>query len=357
MSDPLKPMESTGFGGTAKTLGFEFRITPYNKPQLDIDLKAGETFVVQRSAEADRPRTSVSERSGTGNGEGGGVANPKTIFQALNRKIGGERFLVTKFKNESANAQRVTLTAPKQGDIVAVNLDEAGGTIYCKKGSFMAAPAGTKVSWWFNWRAPLSAWFGFGEGAVLYQKIQAPHGFRRSAGSPTRNWAFLHSPGTVSVKDIVAGDSQVVTRGRLLARSAPSVSESFAFTKTGFGQNLLNVVMNVGSAVSQGGRFLRGGLSLAFCGAAALSLGARVLGIDTPLTELISNTRYFSVDQARSAEILIAVPVFLLAGKVLLTSGASPARDSKSTIFSPKFSEKAGPGAPRLWTTNMSMNP
>ncbi|MFU1925653.1 AIM24 family protein, partial [Klebsiella pneumoniae] len=53
------------------------------------------------------------------------------LWSAGKRKLGGESVFMTHFTNEGQGKQHVAFAAPYPGSVVAVDLDDVGGRLFC----------------------------------------------------------------------------------------------------------------------------------------------------------------------------------------------------------------------------------
>ncbi len=136
---------------------------------------------------------------GDGSSSAGGLFG--TLVNAGKRALTGESLFMTHFTNHGQQKQRVAFAAPYPGKIMAIDLDEANGTLICQKDAFLAAALGTKVSIAFNRR--LGAGLFGGEGFIL-QKLQGD------------GMAFIHAGGTM-IERRLHGETLRVDTGCLVA--------------------------------------------------------------------------------------------------------------------------------------------
>ena len=243
----LNPKASAQFDGAALTQGFEFRIAGRNQPDLELVLDPGVSFYTQNAGVKDRSGM-VHDSVGLGQGRGPGWFS--TGIAMINRKIGGENFILTRLSNVGDVEASVKVSAPGEGDIVAINLDEINGHLMCKRGNFLAAPKGVRVGWSLDWSIPSLL---FGEQTFLYQSIRSPsRDVAAELGAPgtvsetgehlSRNWVFLHAPGDVTVRELHPDRPAVpIRRGALLAMT-PHTERGAWFTKNGIISNAYNLM-------------------------------------------------------------------------------------------------------------------
>ncbi len=276
----ITPRASTHFGGDALTEGFEFRISGIFKPNLELMLDPGMAFYTERGSTTSR---STRDRFALGHGYFPTIAG--SILGIANRVIGDgwSTVLMTKYTNNNDAPRSVTITSPREGNLVAINLDEVGGTVMCKRESFFGNPHHPDHNSWMpgssiraGWGVDLQLWnwrglFGglslaIGEQTFLWQQIRAPKSrehFKYAVNSgpvlpelpgskdefesveegrlAAKNWVFLQTQGDVVVKDLTEDDPHLtIERGTLLAM-APHVRRGAWFTKSGLVSNAINL--------------------------------------------------------------------------------------------------------------------
>jgi uncharacterized protein (TIGR00266 family) len=114
------------------------------------------------------------------------------LFSAAKRVISNESLFITHFTNNSESSKKVSFSAPFPGQIMALDLNALGGSVFCQKNAFLCGAIGTKLSMAFSKK--LGAGFFGGEGFIL-QKI---------IGSGV---AFIHGGGTIVEKTLNAENS------------------------------------------------------------------------------------------------------------------------------------------------------
>lgn len=133
------------------------------------------------------------------------------IFEKLmaggKRILSGDSFFVTLFANEGTRRRDVAFSSPFPGKVLAMDLDDWGGTVICQKDSFLCAARGIDVSIAFSRR--IGAGFFGGEGFIL-QRLQGD------------GLTFVHACGTLHTIDLAAGEQLRVDTGCLVAMQ-PSV--------------------------------------------------------------------------------------------------------------------------------------
>jgi len=128
------------------------------------------------------------------------------LFQGLKRKLTGESFFLSVFRNISQDLPAmVCFSAPYPGKILAVDLGEYGGEVICQKGAFFCGTPDVQVSLAFTKNVGAGL-FG-GEGFVL-QKIRG------------EGMAFIHAGGMIFEEMLAEKQMMRVDSGSLVAFSA-----------------------------------------------------------------------------------------------------------------------------------------
>jgi uncharacterized protein (TIGR00266 family) len=138
-------------------------------------------------------------------GRGGGLLDK--LMAGGKRILTGDSFFVTLFANEAARRRDVAFSSPFPGKVLAMDLDDWGGTVICQKDSFLCAARGIDVSIAFSRR--IGAGFFGGEGFIL-QRLRGD------------GLAFVHACGTLHTMELGAGEQLRVDTGCLVAMQ-PSV--------------------------------------------------------------------------------------------------------------------------------------
>lgn len=136
----------------------------------------------------------------------GDGSNPvKGVLDSLmhvgKRVLSGESIFMTHFTNSGPGKARVAFAAPYPGKIVAVDMAEIGGELYCQKDAFLCAAYGTSID--IAFQRKLGVGFFGGEGFIL----------QHLSGDGK---AFVHIGGTV-IKRELKGETLRVDTGCLAA--------------------------------------------------------------------------------------------------------------------------------------------
>jgi uncharacterized protein (TIGR00266 family) len=135
------------------------------------------------------------------------------LMGAGKRLLTGESMFTTIYANTATGKRRVAFAAPYPGKIVAIDLDQVGGTLLCQKDAFLCAAKGVSLGIAFQKR--LGAGFFGGEGFIL-QKLEGD------------GMVFFHAGGTVAEKTLAPGEVLRVDTG-CLAALQPSVDFDIQF--------------------------------------------------------------------------------------------------------------------------------
>jgi uncharacterized protein (TIGR00266 family) len=160
----------------------DYRICGESMQYLEVELDPGESVVAEAGTMMYLSE-GIAYEARLGDGSASGVVGK--LFGAAKRLLGSESLFMTHFTNEADSPRQMGFAAPYPGQVVAVDLAQAGGEIVCQKDAFLCAAMGTSVSVAFS--KSLGAGFFGGEGFIL----------QRLAGDGT---AFIHAGGTVLEK-------------------------------------------------------------------------------------------------------------------------------------------------------------
>lgn len=124
------------------------------------------------------------------------------VFKGLKRVFTGETFFITSFLYTGTGRGVAAFAAPYPGKIIALDLQQYGGSILVQRDGFLAAAAGIEIEVAFTKR--LGAGIFGGEGFIL-QRLQGD------------GLAFVHAGGTVVRRELKAGEKLRVDTGCLVA--------------------------------------------------------------------------------------------------------------------------------------------
>jgi uncharacterized protein (TIGR00266 family) len=123
------------------------------------------------------------------------------LFSAGKRLLVGENLFMTAYTNVGQGKKHVSFASPYPGKIIALNLQQLGGTIICQKDAFLCAAKGVSIGIEFQ-RKLGTGLFG-GEGFIM-EKLQGD------------GMAFMHAGGHVFEKDLQAGELLKIDTGCLV---------------------------------------------------------------------------------------------------------------------------------------------
>ncbi len=188
----------------ADDIDFEIRGTEMQFVEVELD--PGESAVAEAGSmmfkDASITMDTVFGDGSSGSGRGG-------LFDKLvgagKRLITGESLFTTVYTHEGSGKARVAFAAPYPGHILAIKLDELGGSLICQKDSFLCAARGVSIGIHFQQRI-MTGLFG-GEGFIM-QRLDGD------------GWAFVHAGGTVVERELAAGEELHVDTGCVAAHTA-----------------------------------------------------------------------------------------------------------------------------------------
>ena len=178
----------------------DYRIFGDDLQFVEVELDQHETVVAEAGAMVYMEEgINFETKMGDGSNPNEGVMDK--IFSMGKRMVTKESLFMTHFTNHQKGKQHVAFGSPYPGKIIAIDLDEANGTLICQKDSFLAAALGTRISIAFNKR--LGAGLFGGEGFIL-QKLQGD------------GMVFIHAGGTI-VEKRLQGERLRVDTGCIVA--------------------------------------------------------------------------------------------------------------------------------------------
>jgi uncharacterized protein (TIGR00266 family) len=137
---------------------------------------------------------------GDGSAQQGGLFGK--LLGAGKRLVTGESLFTTIYSNTARDKRRVAFAAPYPGKILAMDLQQLGGTLICQKDSFLCAARG--VSLGIQFQRKLGVGFFGGEGFIM-QKLEG------------NGMAFVHAGGSLLQRELAAGQSLMVDTGCVVA--------------------------------------------------------------------------------------------------------------------------------------------
>lgn len=184
----------------------DYRIEGDDMQFVEVELDPQEAVVAEAGGmmymdDAIRMETIFGDGSSQNKGLLGG------LLGAGKRLLTGESLFMTVFKNEGSGKKKVAFGAPYPGKIIPVQLSRLGGEVHAQKDAFLCAAKGVSVGIAFQKKLGTGL-FG-GEGFIM-QKLEGD------------GWAFLHAGGTLTKRELAAGETLMVDTGCLVALQ-PSV--------------------------------------------------------------------------------------------------------------------------------------
>ncbi len=180
----------------------DFEIKGAEMQFVEIELDPGESAIAEAGSLMFKDASiSMDTIFGDGSSASGGGFLDK-ITGAGKRILTGESLFTTLFAHEGQGKAHVAFAAPYPGHILAIKLDDVGGTLVCQKDAFLCAARGVSLGIFFQKRI-LTGLFG-GEGFVM-QKLEGD------------GWVFIHMGGTVVERELKAGEELHVDTGCLAA--------------------------------------------------------------------------------------------------------------------------------------------
>lgn len=173
---------------------------------VEIELDPGESVLAEAGAMMYKDAyVEMDTIFGDGSRSGGGFFDK--LLGAGKRILTGESLFMTVFTHRGQGKAKAAFAAPYPGNIIPVNLRQAGGSLICQKDSFLCAAKGVSIGVYFQ-RKILTGLFG-GEGFIM-QKLDGD------------GMAFLHAGGTVVERHLNPGEILHLDTGCLVAME-PSV--------------------------------------------------------------------------------------------------------------------------------------
>lgn len=176
----------------------EFKVHGHDIQHVEIELEPGDAVIAENGAMIWKDSDiELSLVLGDGANDKAGVL--EKAGSMLRTGIAGEGLYLSEFKHLGHGRKaKLALGARSPGQIVAIKLDELGGTLVCRRGSFLAAAKGAKIDAQLQ-RNLLSGLLG-SEGLVM-QAI---------TGS---GWVFVNVGGNLIERDLQPGDMIHVDSG------------------------------------------------------------------------------------------------------------------------------------------------
>lgn len=183
---------------TPRVPKIDFTVHGHDVQHVEIELEPGDAVIAENGSMIWKDcDIELSLVMGDGANDNAGMLGKAGA--AIRTGISGESFYLSQFTHTGhGHKARLAIGARAPGQIVAVKLDEIGGTLVCRRGSFLAAAKGARIDPQFQ-RNLLSGVFG-SEGLVM----QAISG---------TGWVFLTVGGNLIERDLQPGDMIHVDSG------------------------------------------------------------------------------------------------------------------------------------------------
>jgi len=137
------------------------------------------------------------------------------LMSAGKRILTGESLFMTAFTNNGQGKRKVSFAAPYTGKILAMDLQELGGTIIAQKDAFLCAAKGVSVG--IHFQRKLGTGIFGGEGFIM-EKLEGD------------GFAFLHAGGYVIEKELKHGEVLKVDTGCVVAYT-PTIDFDIEFVR------------------------------------------------------------------------------------------------------------------------------
>ncbi len=126
----------------------------------------------------------------------------ESLMGAAKRKMSGQSLFMVFFSNQAKSPKKVAFSAPFPGMIVPIDLRDAGGDVFCQRGSFLCGARGVNISFGFVKR--MGAAF-FGQEGFMMQRLRGD------------GFIFVHAGGTIVERSLSAGETLTIDTGCIVA--------------------------------------------------------------------------------------------------------------------------------------------
>lgn len=178
----------------------DYKIMGDDMQIVEVELDPGET-VVAEAGSMNYMEEGIQFETKMGDGSNPRAGFMDKLVSVGKRMLTGESLFMTHFTNRGQGKQAVAFAAPYPGKIIAIDLPQYNGELFCQKDAFLCAAFGTKVGIAFAQK--LGVGFFGGEGFIL-QRLNGD------------GKAFIHAGGTI-VKRELKGETLRVDTGCLVA--------------------------------------------------------------------------------------------------------------------------------------------
>jgi uncharacterized protein (TIGR00266 family) len=183
---------------------------------VEIELDPGETVIGEPGGFMmmdDGIQMETLFGDGSQQSAGGGLLGK--LISAGKRVLVGESLFMTAFTNIGQGKKKVSFAAPYTGKIIALDLQQLGGTIMAQKDAFLCAAKGVSIGIAFQKRLGTGI-FG-GEGFIM-EKLEGD------------GLAFVHAGGYIMEKELGPGEILKVDTGCVVAY-APTIDFDIEFIR------------------------------------------------------------------------------------------------------------------------------
>ncbi|MGI6582286.1 MAG: TIGR00266 family protein [bacterium] len=187
----------------AKAHEIDYQIYGDDMQFVEISLDPGETVIAEAGAMMYMDgAVRFDTVFGTGSEKDQGKGLMDKVIGAGKRVLTGESLFMTTFTNQGSGKKVVAFAAPYPGKVIPVNLAACGGQLICQRDAFLCAAKGIEIEIAFTKK--IGAGLFGGEGFIM----------QRLVGD---GLAFLHAGGTITKKELQAGEMLKLDTGCLVA--------------------------------------------------------------------------------------------------------------------------------------------
>lgn len=194
----------------------DYKIYGEELQYVEIELDPNETAIAESGAMMMMDEGIVMETIfGDGSEQSQSSGFLGKLMSAGKRILTGESLFMTAFSNAGSGKKKVSFAAPYTGKILAMDLQQLGGTIIAQKDAFLCAAKGVSVGIFFQRKLGVGI-FG-GEGFIM-EKIEGD------------GYAFMHAGGYVQERELAPGEVLKVDTGCLVAYT-PGIQFDIEFVR------------------------------------------------------------------------------------------------------------------------------
>lgn len=180
------------------TLSYE--IVGHDMQLVRVDMQPGQTLIAEAGSMVYMD-DGITFEAKAGDGTETDTSVMGSLWGMAKRAASGAGVFLTHFTNSTGSPRRIFFGAARPGKVIALDLEEWGGEIYCEHHSFLCAEHGTHV----NAQMTQQFWTGaLGGAGFVLQKLSG------------RGKVFVHACGSV-LKEDLQGNTLKVEPGALVA--------------------------------------------------------------------------------------------------------------------------------------------